>query len=395
MAIGNQYITPMTITIDPGLFRGCPRLDEEKSQNANSSHASCCKLNATNWLSDIPHNITENDLVEIRFKNTRKGYYRNINALNLKAGELVAVEASPGHDIGMVSLTGPLTINQMAKNGISHRSTEFRKIYRKTKQTDIDKWKEAIDLEQRTMIRSRQIAMDLDLNMKIGDVEYQGDKTKAIFYYIADERVDFRELIKVLADEFRIRVEMRQIGARQEAGRIGGIGSCGRELCCSTFVSNFVSVTTTVARQQELSLNPQKLAGQCGKLKCCLNYEVDVYLDARHEFPSPEIILETEEGKAYHQKTDIFKRVMWYSFDSVHATNLMSVPVDRVKEIIQLNKRGQVVERLLLKEMEEIAPIGYMNAVGQESLTRFDDKKKKKRDNQHWSHRKGRRKPSR
>jgi len=384
----------MTITIDPGLYRGCPRLDEEKSQNANSNHASCCKLNVSNWLSDIPHAITENDLVEVRFKNTRKGYYRNVNALNLKAGEMVAVEASPGHDIGMVSLTGPLTINQMVKNGISYKDTEFRKIYRKTKQTDIDKWKEAIDLEQRTMIRSRQIAMDLNLNMKIGDVEYQGDKTKAIFYYIADERVDFRELIKVLADEFRIRVEMRQIGARQEAGRIGGIGSCGRELCCSTFVSNFVSVSTTVARQQELSLSPQKLAGQCGKLKCCLNYEVDVYLDARQEFPSPEIILETEEGKAYHQKTDIFKRVMWYSFDSGHATNLMSVPVERVKEIIRLNKRGQVVERLLLKEMEEAEPIGYMNAVGQGSLTRFDDKKKKKHDNQHWSHRKGRRKPS-
>ena len=385
----------MTITIDPGLFRGCPRLDEEKSQNENSSHASCCKLNATNWLYDIPHNITEDDLVEIRFKNTRKGYYRNVNALNLEAGELVAVEASPGHDIGMVSLTGPLAVNQMVKNGISPKDTEFRKIYRKTKQTDIDKWKEAIALEQKTMIRSRHIALDLNLNMKIGDVEYQGDKTKAIFYYIADERVDFRELIKVLADEFRIRVEMRQIGARQEAGRIGGIGSCGRELCCSTFVSNFVSVTTTVARQQELSLNPQKLAGQCGKLKCCLNYEVDVYLDAREEFPSPEIILETEEGKAFHQKTDIFKRFMWYSFDSVHATNLIAVPVERVKEIIQLNKRGQVVDRLLLKTMEEAEPIGYMNAVGQESLTRFDDKKPKKHDNNRWSQRKGRRKPSR
>ncbi len=392
--VGNQHIAPMTITIDPGLFRGCPRLDNENTQSTNPSHASCCKLNVTNWLSDIPSLTSEEDLVEIRFKNTRKGYYRNVNAINLEAGELVAVEASPGHDIGMVSLTGSLVVNQMLRNGVNPNDPEFRKIYRKTKQTDIDKWKEAIGLEQRTMIRSRQIAMDLNLNMKIGDVEYQGDKTKAIFYYIADERVDFRELIKVLADEFRIRVEMRQIGARQEAGRIGGIGSCGRELCCSTWMSSFVSVTTTVARQQELSLNPQKLAGQCSKLKCCLNYEVDVYLDARKEFPSPEIVLETEEGKAYHQKTDIFKRIMWYSFDSMHAANLIAVPVERVKEIMQLNKRGKVVERLLLKTVEVLEEVGYMNPVGQESLTRFDEKKGNRREGYKNHNKKGRRKPS-
>lgn len=384
----------MTITIDPGLFRGCPRLDDENSQNASINHASCCKLNATNWLSDIPHITNQEDLVEVRFKNTRKGYYRNVNALTLDAGEMVAVEASPGHDIGMVSLVGPLVLNQMAKNGISPKETEFRKIYRKTKPSDLDKWKEAIGLEQKTMIRSRQIAMDLNLNMKIGDLEYQGDKTKAIFYYIADDRVDFRELIKVLADEFRIRVEMRQIGARQEAGRIGGIGSCGRELCCSTWISNFVSVTTTVARQQELSLNPQKLAGQCSKLKCCLNYEVDVYLDSRKEFPSADIVLETEEGKAFHQKTDIFKRIMWYSFDAVHAANLVAVPVDRVKEIVQLNKRGKIVERLVIKEIEINLELGYMNSVGQESLTRFDDKKNQKRGG-HYRHKNQRkRKPS-
>lgn len=384
----------MTITIDPGLFRGCPRLEDETGENIKSNHPSCCKLNVTNWLSDIPHTTTEEDLVEIRFKNTRKGYYRNVNGLNLEAGELVAVEASPGHDIGMVSLTGPLVLNQVIRNGLNPKDTEFRKIYRKTKQTDIEKWKEAIALEQHTMIRTRQIAQDLNLNMKIGDVEYQGDKTKAIFYYIADERVDFRELIKVLADEFRIRVEMRQIGARQEAGRIGGIGSCGRELCCSTWISSFVSVTTTVARHQELSLNPQKLAGQCGKLKCCLNYEVDVYLDARSEFPSPEIILETEEGKAYHQKTDIFKRVMWYSFDPGHAVNMTAVPVERVKEIIQINKRGKAVDRLVHKTDEIVEEVGYMNAVGQESLTRFDDKKKDRRDGPYRSQRKGKRRPS-
>ncbi|MFA5218323.1 MAG: regulatory iron-sulfur-containing complex subunit RicT, partial [Bacteroidales bacterium] len=218
------------------------------------------------------------------------------------------------------------------------------------------------------------------LDMKIGDVEYQGDKTKAIFYYIADDRVDFRELIKVMAEEFRIRIEMRQIGARQEAGRIGGIGSCGRELCCSTFLTNFVTVTTTVARNQELSFNPQKLAGQCGKLKCCLNYEVDAYLDAQKGFPSAEIVLETAEGKAYHQKTDIFKRIMWYSFDSATASNLIPVPAERVWEIIRSNRQGIIVDRLLeVDESQATAEIGYMNAAGQESLTRFDQKKNPRR----------------
>lgn len=366
----------MKITVDPGLFRGCPRLSDDSEQEFKANPSSCCKLNVSDWLHDIPTSSVEDDLVEIRFKNTRKGYYRNVNALNLVPGELVAVEASPGHDIGMVSLTGPLVLSQLKKNRINGDDSELKKVYRKAKPTDIDKWKEAIALEQNCMIRSRQIALDLGLNMKIGDVEFQGDKTKAIFYYIADERVDFRELIKVMADEFRIRIEMRQIGSRQEAGRIGGIGSCGRELCCSTWITNFVSVTTTVARHQELSLNPQKLAGQCGKLKCCLNYEVDAYLDARKEFPSPEIVLETEEGKAYHQKTDIFKRVMWYSFDPGQASNLVSVPVERVKEIIILNKKGQLVDRLTHLIAEDVSPVGYMNAAGQESLTRFDEKNK-------------------
>lgn len=371
----------MKITVDPGLFRGCPRVNDNENQDIQSNSTSCCKLHVTNWLSDIPAATDETDLVEIRFKNTRKGYYRNVNTLNLVPGELVAVEASPGHDIGMVSLTGPLVLSQLRKNLLSPDG-EFKKIYRKAKPTDIDKWKEAIALEQHTMIRSRQIATDLKLDMKIGDVEYQGDKTKAIFYYIADERVDFRELIKVMADEFRIRVEMRQIGSRQEAGRIGGIGSCGRELCCSTWITNFVSVTTNVARDQELSLNPQKLAGQCGKLKCCLNYEVDAYLDARREFPSPEIVLQTAEGNAYHQKTDIFKGIMWYSFSADHASNLIPVPVERVKEIIYLNQRGEIVDRLTTQEVQEVANIGYMNAAGQESLTRFDEKPKpKRRDN--------------
>ena len=372
----------MKITVDPGLFRGCPRVSETDSQEIKANQPSCCKLNVNNWLSDIPVSADETDLVEVRFKNTRKGYYKNVNLLSLTPGEMVAVEASPGHDIGMVSLTGPLVLNQMRKNMISADGPEFKKIYRKAKPTDIDKWKEAINLEQQCMIRSRQLASDLRLDMKIGDVEYQGDKTKAIFYYIADERVDFRELIKVMAEEFRIRIEMRQIGSRQEAGRIGGIGSCGRELCCSTWISNFVSVTTNVARDQELSLNPQKLAGQCGKLKCCLNYEVDVYLDARRDFPSSEIVLQTQEGNAYHQKTDIFKQVMWYSFSQDQASNLVPVPVERVKEIIYQNKRGQIVERLNTTPVQEVPNVGYMNAAGQESLTRFDDKAKQpRRDN--------------
>ncbi len=377
----------MEQTIDPGIFRGCPRITEQSDQNKNHQHNSCCKLNVTNWLADLPEPPGAEDLVEVRFKNTRKSYYRNVNSINLEVGDLIAVEASPGHDIGMVSLTGPLVVNQIKRNGI-RMDEEFRKIYRKAKPTDIDKWKEAISLEHQTMIRSRQISVDLQLDMKIGDVEYQGDKTKAIFYYIADERVDFRELIKVLADEFRIRVEMRQIGARQEAGRIGGIGSCGRELCCSTWISSFVSVTTTVARQQELSLNPQKLAGQCGKLKCCLNYEVDAYLDARRSFPRPDVVLETNEGKAYHQKTDIFKRIMWYSFDASHAANLVPVPVDRVQEIINLNRRGKVVERLVEKEAETVEDMGYMNPVGQESLTRFDKQNKIQGKDQRKDHRK-------
>jgi len=382
-------IISMTNNIDPGIFRGCPHISSESDLTSNLNPASCCKLNVTDWLADVPYPSEGNDLVEVRFKNTRKSFYKNINSLNLEVGDLIAVEASPGHDIGMVSLTGPLVINQMKRYGAYNDNGEFRKIYRKAKPTDLDKWKEAIELEHKTMIRSRLITQELNLNMKIGDVEFQGDRTKAIFYYIADERVDFRELIRVLADEFRIRIEMRQIGARQEAGRIGGIGSCGRELCCSTWMSSFVSVTTTTARQQELSLNPQKLAGQCGKLKCCINYEVDAYRDARSQFPSSDIVLETEEGKAFHQKTDIFKGMMWYSFDPGQAANLIPIPVDRVHEIINLNKRGKVVERLVEKQDGASSEMGYMNPVGQESLTRFDNQKKNKIDSRTRS-RKGR-----
>jgi cell fate regulator YaaT (PSP1 superfamily) len=309
----------------------------------------CAKLDSFNWMGHIPMAADYNELAEVRFKNTRKGFYRNINGLRIKKGDFVAVEASPGHDIGIISLTGELVLRQMRKYGILPDSEDLKKIYRKAKPADIDKWKETIALEHDTMIKSRKIAEKLNLAMKIGDVEYQGDKTKAIFYYIADERVDFRELIKVLADEFKIRIEMKQIGARQEAGRIGGIGSCGRELCCASWLSNFVSVTTSAARLQEVSLNPQKLAGQCGKLKCCLNYEVQCYIDAQRGFPSKDIILETEKGPAYHYKTDIYRRIMWYGSEKEEETitRLMPVPVERVIEIIELNKNNQKVPDLI------------------------------------------------
>jgi cell fate regulator YaaT (PSP1 superfamily) len=366
----------METPIKAGLYRGCPRLDIENDQNTCPNASSCVKLNVNDWLSDIPRASGKDDLVEVRFKNTRKDFFRVSGGLNLKTGDLVAVEASPGHDIGMVSLTGPLVYNQLDRNRLRSDDLEFKQVYRKAKPADIEKWREAIALEHETMIRSRKISEDLKLDMKIGDVEYQGDKTKAIFYYIADERVDFRELIKVLAENFRIRIEMRQIGARQEAGRIGGIGSCGRELCCSTWIRNFVSVTTTVARNQELSLNLQKLAGQCGKLKCCLNYEVETYMDVRRSLPSQEVELETREGKAYHQKTDIFKGIMWYSFSPDSTNNLVPVKVERVEEIIELNRKGIIAERLIESDDEVVEKeLGYFNAVGQDSLTRFDGKK--------------------
>ena len=268
------------------------------------------KLDSFNWLSDLPEEVNENEIVEIRFKNTRKGFFRNVNELRLEVGDVVAVEASPGHDIGRVSMVGRLVGEQMKKLKVQPSSEDMKKVYRKAKAVDVQKWDEARKLETHTMLRSRKISEELKLNMKIGDVEYQGDKTKAIFYYIADERVDFRQLIRVLADEFKVRIEMRQIGARQEAGRIGGIGSCGRELCCSTHITSFTSVTTTHAKYQELSLNPQKLAGQCGKLKCCINYEYDCYIDALKDFPNSNIVLRTQKGNAQHQKTDVFKKIM-------------------------------------------------------------------------------------
>jgi cell fate regulator YaaT (PSP1 superfamily) len=347
---------------------------------------SCTKLSSFDWVEDTPKTLQEFDIIEVQFKNTRKAFFRNANQLHLKKGDIIAVEASPGHDIGVVSLTGWLVMRQLKKLNVDPNSTELKKVYRKAKPVDTEKWLEAINLEHITMIKARGIAENLKLNMKIGDVEYQGDKTKAIFYYIADERVDFRELIKILAEEFKIRVEMRQIGARQEAGRIGGIGSCGRELCCSTWVTNFVSVTTNSARVQEISLNPQKLAGQCSKLKCCLNYELDCYVDARKDFPETNIPLETKEATFYHFKTDIFNRTMWFSSSPDAAVNVTPVPVDRVIEIAAINKKGLKVDRLVEIRQEslvETVPLGYHGVIEEGSLTRFDEhsqhKKKKKK----------------
>ena len=363
--------------------RGCPSPQIEENNNSQTVSNSWNKLNVHNWLHDTPASINATDIIEIRFKNTRKLFFRNVNSIKLKPGDIVAVEASPGHDIGIVSLTGELVLEQIRKNNNNVNLDELKKIYRKAKQNDIEKWVQAMDLENKTMLRSRQITQDLNLEMKIGDVEYQGDKTKAIFYYIANERVDFRELIKLLAEEFKVRIEMKQIGARQEAGRIGGIGSCGRELCCATWMTNFVSVVTNSARHQELSLNPLKLAGQCSKLKCCLNYELDSYIDAQKDFPDKDIKLETEKGRAYHVKTDVYKGIMWYSFDNESSTGLIPVPIERVEEIINLNKTGVKIEELNdIIEVTEGKTLDYNSVIGQDSLTRFDDKyKSKKRKN--------------
>ncbi len=348
------------------------------------------KLDSFDWLEDIPECGHDNEIVEIRFKNTRKGFYRNVNSIRLEIGDVVAVEASPGHDIGRVSMTGRLVNEQMKEFKTPPSFDDMKKVYRKAKAVDIQKWEEAKKLEVPTMLRSRNIAEELKLNMKIGDVEYQGDKTKAIFYYIADERVDFRQLIKVLADEFKVRIEMRQIGARQEAGRIGGIGSCGRELCCCTYITNFMSVSTTHAKYQELSLNPQKLAGQCGKLKCCLNYEVDCYVDAQRNFPSKDIPLETTDSVAYFQKMEVHKGIYWYTTDLHSTANLIAIPVERVREIQAMNKKGVKADRFLAAEPSWETELVSEDLLENNSLTRFDPAPVKNKHHKH-SHKKNRR----
>jgi cell fate regulator YaaT (PSP1 superfamily) len=349
------------------------------------------KLDSFNWLKDMPVLPNENDFVEIRFKNTRKGFFRNVNGLRLEIGDVVAVEASPGHDIGRVSMIGPLIDEQLKKQKVHLSPDDLKKVYRKAKAADIQKWEEAKKLETPTMLRSRKISEELKLNMKIGDVEYQGDKTKAIFYYIADERVDFRQLIKVLADEFRVRIEMRQIGARQEAGRIGGIGSCGRELCCSTYITNFISVTTTHAKYQELSLNPQKLAGQCSKLKCCLNFELDCYVDAQRSFPPKDIPLEAVDCTAWFQKMEVHKGLYWYSTDPHSTANLVALPVQRVKEIQSINRKGIKVDRLqVIDESWDSTPVSQ-DLLKNNSLTRFDPPDNKNQQKKRQNKRKNRR----
>ena len=335
----------------------------------------CYKLHETNWLEEYPDNIPT-DIFEVRFKNTRRSYYQNVNNLELKRGDIVAVEASPGHDIGIISLTGDMVAKQMRRTGFNPYNGEFKKIYRKARPYDLEKWQEAIALEHETMIASRQIAADMGLNMKIGDVEYQGDKVKAIFYYIADERVDFRELIKVFAERFRIRIEMKQIGARQEAGRIGGIGACGRELCCASWMSSFSSVTTNAARMQEISLNPQKLAGQCSKLKCCLMYEYDTYADARRTIPRLREPLQTLDGEYFLVKIDPLAQTMTFSTSKGAMVNLTTLSIRRVKEILALNRAGQKAETLLGDEgAEVVAEPTYRQE--EDSITRFDNKSKR------------------
>ena len=338
------------------------------------------KLHCYNWLNDIPGGFADCELVEVQFKNTRKGYYKNSTNIPLEIGDMVAVEAAPGHDIGQVSLIGELVKLQMKKANIKP-DTEIKRVFRKAKPADLEKYEEAKAKENDTMIRSRKIAASLNLDMKIGDVEYQGDGNKAIFYYIADERVDFRQLIKVLAEVFRVRIEMKQIGARQEAGRIGGIGPCGRPLCCASWMTSFVSVATSAARFQDISMNPQKLAGQCAKLKCCLNFEVDAYAEAVKRMPSKDIRLETADATYFHFKTDIFKHEITYSTDKSIPANLVTIDVKRAFEIIAMNKAGEKPLKLQ-RDGEEAANTQvkeFGDIVGQDSLTRFDNKKKKKR----------------
>lgn len=355
---------------------GCAFCEHDQQMSACACEG-CYKLHATDWLADYP-DTQPSDIFEVRFKNTRKSYYRNVYNLPLRQGDIVAVEASPGHDIGIVSLTGDMVARQMKRVGFSPMNGEFKKIYRKAKPYDIEKWQEAIALEHDTMIRSRRIASEMKLNMKIGDVEYQGDKIKAIFYYIADERVDFRELIKVFAEQFRIKVEMKQIGARQEAGRIGGLGACGRELCCASWMSSFSSVSTNAARTQDISLNPQKLAGQCSKLKCCLAYELDSYIDARKSMPRLSGPLQALDGDYYLISTDVLARTMSFSTVQNAPVGNIVLSASRVREIAEMNRRGKKVDTILSEggKKPNTEEIGFTNVVEQESITRFDKKKR-------------------
>lgn len=355
-------------------------MTEEKNKRKYCSEGGCPrgKLFASNWLERIS-DIRDCDMVEVSFKNTRVGFFTNPLGLPLRIGDIVAVESSPGHDIGRVTMVGRLVKLQMRKNGVKE-DTELKQVFRIATQADMEKFEQARSKEHATMIRSRKIAEDLQLNMKIGDVEYQGDGGKAIFYYIADERVDFRKLIRILADTFKVRIEMKQIGARQEAGRIGGIGPCGRPLCCSSWMTHFVSVGTGAARIQDLSMNPQKLAGQCGKLKCCLNFETGVYAEAQKKLPPKDVVLQTKDADYYQFKPDTLAGKVTYSTDRKIPVNLVTIDLGRINEIIALNKQGIKVDSLLPEEENEaIRDSSTVDLVEQESLTRFDKSKKKKK----------------
>ncbi len=341
----NKENTSILKDIKPS--RGCCAVKGTNPDQLYVDQLRCCKLSAYDWLSDYNDaaNINDFNIVEVRFKNGRKDFYSYPPEMSLKKGEIVAVEASPGHDIGIVTLAGQIVELQMKRKNVDLSKKPFKKVFRHARTSDIERWLEVIALENNAMLKSRHIAADLKLEMKINDVEYQGDKTKAIFYYTASDRVDFRELIRKLADAFRVRIEMKQIGVRQEAAKVGGIGPCGRELCCSSYMSNFRSVSTTAARIQQLSLNPQKLAGQCGKLKCCLNYEVDDYIDTLRSFPDSSVNLNTKKGKAYFIKSEVFKKIMWYAYEQ-DSTNMMAIPIEKVKHIQNLNRKGKLPAEL-------------------------------------------------
>jgi cell fate regulator YaaT (PSP1 superfamily) len=360
-----------------GTPRGC-------KNNGTCSAGGCNKLDVFDWLGNMSlgEGVSAFDMYEVRFKNSRKGFFRNSNNLSLQVGDVVVVEASPGYDVGVISVGGELARIQIRKKAPDLKPLESKKILRIANQVEIDKWIQGRTLEKDVMYQARSLAVNLKLEMKISDVEYQADLSKATFYYTAEGRVDFRQLIKDMADKFKIRVEMRQIGSRQEASRLGGIGSCGRELCCSTWLTDFRTVSTSAARYQQLSLNPQKLAGQCGKLKCCLNYELDMYMDAIKEFPKSDVRLKTEKGNAFHIKTDVFKRQMWFAYEG--EMGLISLTPDKVKDIIKMNKDGKLPKDLKeytesKEKAEKVVEPGYENVVGQDSLNRFENSFKKKK----------------
>jgi cell fate regulator YaaT (PSP1 superfamily) len=360
-----------------GTPRGC-------KNNGTCSAGGCNKLDVFDWLGNMSlgEGVSAFDMYEVRFKNSRKGFFRNSNNLSLQVGDVVVVEASPGYDVGVISVGGELARIQIRKKAPDLKPLESKKILRIANQVEIDKWIQGRTLEKDVMYQARSLAVNLKLEMKISDVEYQADLSKATFYYTAEGRVDFRQLIKDMADKFKIRVEMRQIGSRQEASRLGGIGSCGRELCCSTWLTDFRTVSTSAARYQQLSLNPQKLAGQCGKLKCCLNYELDMYMDAIKEFPKADVRLKSEKGNAFHIKTDVFKRQMWFAYEG--EMGLIALSPEKVKDIIKMNKDGKLPKDIkeftaVVEKAEKVVEPGYENVVGQDSLNRFENSFKKKK----------------